>query len=450
MNALHSHDPNLLAACALERVVGQRQSLEQALDAVRGQLAATAHAYLQEVVFGSCRQYFFLDALLLDLLSKPLKKNSRLLHYLLVQSLYQLEFMRTPDYAVVDKSVLAAKSHWDVWAANLVNAVLRRFLRQREQLKAGIRDGARRYAMPPCLYDAITRDWPEQAADILSALNQKPPMTLRVNRRQCDRQAYLRQLQARDIAASPTVDSALGITLAQPVAVELLPGFATGAVSVQDESAQLVLAALEVGDGHSVLDACAAPGGKTALLLESQRHLKRLLAVDLPARVAHIHANLERLQLHHSTVEIRAGNLLDRTLIGAHEKFDRILLDAPCSGTGVIRRHPDIKHRRQAQDVAKFAAQQSALLARAWSLLAAGGRLLYVTCSILRPENDAVIRRFVAGQRDAVVERLPASIGLAVESGRQRLPGVHRGDGFYYSRLSKAGRGGVGKRAERT
>jgi len=349
------------------------------------------------------------------------------------------------------------------------------------------------FAHPLWLYREIRAHWPRHHRAILEAGNQKPPLTLRVGRR-ISRDAYLANLARAGLDAQPTADSALGVTLDAPMPVARIPGFAAGLVSVQDESAQLALAALgPVPAGARVLDACAAPGGKTGLLLEAGA---TVTAVDLPARVELLRENLARLGFATDdgdrdrdsgdgdgdcdrdsgagdgdrdggngddgdidgnrdgnrdsnrdsdsdsgdtvkTATVIAGDLTAPAAWWTGARFDRILLDVPCSASGVIRRHPDIKHRRRATDIAKFAAQQLKLMRAAWALLAAGGSLLYVTCSILPAENDAVIARFIDLQSDAEAQPIDASLGAQTRFGVQRLPGVHAGDGFYFCRVQK-------------
>ena len=404
------------------------------------------HALVREICYGACRHYHYFDGILARLLSKPLRPHDRVVHFILVNGCYQIEHMRTPDHAAVSESVAAVAGTRFSWAGSLINGVLRNFLRRREQLKNALAPDAVRCAFPAWLYREIGVHWPEHAERIVAASNRKPPLTLRVNQRKIGRDAYLERLTQADIEASPTTDSELGVTLARPLPVERIPGFADGLASVQDESAQLALAASGLsaaaneGAGRRVLDGCAAPGGKACLLLEAQPQLAGLVAVDLPERVDAIARDLARLGLS-AEAEVVAGDLTQPAAWWDGALFDHILLDVPCSGSGIIRRHPDIKHRRRAEDIAKFAQQQFNLLSKAWSLLASGGTLLYVTCSILPAENDAVIAQFITGRCDASPQALdspPGLSGVVTEWGIQRLPGVHPGDGFYFCLLKRA------------
>ncbi|CAJ2375969.1 MAG: 16S rRNA m(5)C967 methyltransferase [Arenicellales bacterium IbO2] len=425
---------HLAAARAVMEVVDCGRSLEAALAAHAPEVKR--RAWLREVAAGGCRHYHRFDAMLAQLMKTPLKSRDRAVHFLLVNACHQIEHMRVPDHAALSESVEAVKGTRFDWAGGLINAVLRNFLRARESLQGGL-GAAARAAFPDWLHREIRMHWPEQCGDIFAASNCKPPLTLRVNRLKTGRDEYLGMLARAGVGAAPTADSAVGVTLDAPLPAEEIPGFAAGLASVQDEAAQLVApaAAPELRAGGRVLDGCAAPGGKTCLLLEAQPQL-RVTAVDLPERIGAVEQNLARLGL---SAEVVAADLREDARAGwaRGRSFDLAIVDAPCSGSGVIRRHPDIKHRRRAADIARFAEQQSQLLARAWELLADGASLLYVTCSILPAENDAVIAGFVAAHSAARAERPAAPHGIETEFGVQRLPGVHAGDGFYYCRLKK-------------
>ncbi|MEA3292396.1 MAG: 16S rRNA (cytosine(967)-C(5))-methyltransferase RsmB [Pseudomonadota bacterium] len=424
-----------IAALVTADVIDDGASLDDALAARRGALSPANHALLQEIAYGSVRWYLLLEAWLAQLVRKPFKPHDRMLHFLLISALYQLEWMRTPDHVVVDETVKATANLGRPWARSVVNGVLRNFLRRQEAIQAAVTDPAARHAFPKWLYRRIETTWPRQYPAILEASNGRPPMTLRVNLSRVSREEYLTQLAAAGIAAAPTVDSAAGAVLKRPRPVTEIPGFAEGLVSVQDESAQLAAPALDLAPGMRVLDACAAPGGKACHLLETEPALDELVAVDLPARVDAIEENLQRLGLEAQV--ITADSTRPETWWDGRP-FQRILLDAPCTGSGVIRRHPDIRHRRRDTDVEKFAAQQLALLKALWPLLAHGGKLLYITCSILAEENEAVARAFTGNTPGAQHLDLAATYGVTREYGRQRLPGEHHGDGFYFCLMEKA------------
>ena len=322
------------------------------------------------------------------------------------------------------------------WSTGLVNALLRRFQRERAGILQAVDEYEEaKFAHSAWLVQAIRRAWPDAWQSILEAGNVRAPMTLRVNARVSAREAYLHRLDAAGIAAVAAPYTSHGLTLGNPIEVGALPGFAEGVVSVQDAAAQLAAPLLEVKPGQRVLDACAAPGGKTAHLLESEPGLATLIAVEKDAaRVPLLNATLERLGLVCPVVHGDAaspGNWWDGKL------FDRILIDAPCSASGVIRRHPDIKYHRRQSDVQALVSVQRGLLEALWPLLAQGGLVLYATCSILPQENQQQVLEFVKSHSDAAPCRIDSEWGRAVDPGRQILPGDHGMDGFYYARLAK-------------
>ncbi len=423
----------IAAAQVLRGVIDHGHSLERAVenlgDGFNGNLSE-----LKEIAFGGCRFYIYLDGIIAELLRKPIKEKDRIIHFLLVGAIYRLEFMRAPDHAVVNESVGALEKTNQSWAKNLTNGALRNFLRHKSEIIGSLNKAHVRDAFPKHLHERITRDWPDHAQAIFRASNKKPPLTLRINQKTTTRSLYAETLKGQGMDYVLTQDSDIGVTLSKPVAVERIPGFADGMVSVQDESAQLIASAVALSGGQRVLDGCAAPGGKTCLMLESQPDLSCLVAIDLPRRTPAIEQNLARLKL---SATVMAADLLDTAAWWDGQPFDRIVLDAPCSGSGVIRRHPDIKHRRRPSDIAKFAQQQLAMINSVWPLLKPGGRLVYVTCSIFKAENDHVIEKFMAGKEDFELQSLNEIFGLASSFGRQRLPGVHSGDGFYYCGINK-------------
>ncbi len=425
------------AAQVLRDVIDQGRSLDQALSTAERRVRPADLGALREIGYGGCRHYDFLDGLLGALLERPIRRKDRMVHFILVAGLYQVRFMRTPDHAAVNQAVAALGATRQGWARGLVNGVLRGYLRCRDEgdlaaLESRL-DPAQRASLPPHVHHWIEAAWPDHRDVIVAALAERPPLTLRVNARKTTREDYLALLAGREIGAEPTTESALGVVLRDPVGVDAIPMFAEGWVSVQDESAQLCTGAMALSPGQRVLDGCAAPGGKTCAMLECEPGIL-LDAVDLEERSGAIHENLERLGLSATVHDIGLGAFADGM---EGPPFDRILLDVPCSGTGVMRRHPDIRHRRAPGDPARFADQQRALLEVAWPLLAAGGSLLYATCSILPDENDRVIADFIENHPDATAGAPAEVSGLATQYGRQRLPGLHPGDGFYYCRLGK-------------
>lgn len=418
------HDVQRFAARVVGRVLGGRnlnQVLAEAQDSAP-QLAPPERAALQDLSYGTLRFYGQLNAVLAQLLHKPLQDAA--VRHLLLVALYQLQYGKSAPHAVVDHAVRAARK-LNVRAAGLVNAVLRQFLRQREDLlrQAAASDEGR-YSYPQWWVDQVRSDYGEAAEAILLAGNQHPPMTLRVNRRRVRCEEYLALLAERGMEARQVADEAL--LLLRPVPVDRLPGFAEGLVSVQDAAAQRAAHLLDVRQGMRVLDACAAPGGKTAHILELAD--VDLLALDKDAQRLHrVGENMARLALHPRTVVGDAASPQDWW---DGQPFDRILADVPCSASGVVRRHPDIKWLRRPEDIVGFSQQQQAILAALWRVLASGGKLLYATCSVFPQENRRVIDEFMRRQPDARLLPVPGT-----EKG-QILPNDQH-DGFYYALLHK-------------
>lgn len=410
------------------------QSLTAALDSgLRDISSQQDRAFIQALCYGVIRHYYRLDCILRQLLHKPLKDAD--VRALALIGLYQLAFMRVKTHAAVAETVGAMAKK--PGAKGLLNAVLRNYLRQRETLEAKA-DSDKTAALlhPAWLIRRIEQDWPEQAETILAANNRHPPFVLRVNALHGSRDAYLARLAEQQISALPAVACNTAIMLEKPQAVEQLPGFEQGDVSVQDCAAQLAAELLDVQPGQRVLDICAAPGGKTAHILETQPQLQELLAVDVDAgRLQRVHENLHRLRLN---AQLLAADAAHPETWWDGRPFQRILLDAPCSALGVIRRHPDIKLLRRPEDIAQLAALQRSILDAAWTLLAPGGRLLYATCSVLKQENENQIAAFLTRHADADEEPIRAAWGIERPYGRQILPGnADDTDGFYYARLRK-------------
>jgi len=430
----------LVAARVLSRVLQDGQSLTAALDNAFPSIESSKdRAFIQALCYGVCRQYHRLEFILSQLLDKPLKDTD--VKALALVGLYQLKFMRVKPHAAVSETVLAARKK--PWAKSLINAVLRTYLREQEGLEHKA-DKCQVAALshPDWLIKQIEQDWPEQALNIFLENNQQPPMVLRVNLSKTSREDYMQLLAGQDIAAEPVSFCRSAIRLDKPVPVDLLPGFSDGLVSVQDTAAQLAAGLLDVQPGHRVLDVCAAPGGKTAHILESQQQLKELVAVDIDeSRMQRVNENLQRLNLHATLV---VGDAANPANWWDGKPFDRILLDAPCSALGVIRRHPDIKLLRRTEDIGQLQALQKNILQAVWPLLAPGGLMLYATCSILKQENEQQVQAFLAEHSDAVeLPLLPSSSlgatdwGINGACGRQILTGESAMDGFYYACISK-------------
>jgi 16S rRNA (cytosine967-C5)-methyltransferase len=419
-------------ACATVAAVAAGRNLNAALAALwprHPQLTAQQRSAITDLSYGTLRFGIQLEAVLEQLLAKPLRDDA--LRWLLLVGLYQLQHTRAAPYAIVDHAVRSAANLGQPQAAGLINAVLRNFLRRREALlDAAARTDTGRYAYPQWWIDKLRHQYPRHFAAALEAGNLRPPLTLRVNRRRMTRDAYLTLLAQHDLAA--TAVGADGVTLGRALPVERLPGFADGLVSVQDAAAQMAAPLLDARPGMRVLDACAAPGGKTTHLLEIADI--ELTALDNDAaRLERVRQNLKRLGLG---AELLVADANDPPAWWDGRPFERILADVPCSASGVVRRHPDIKWLRRASDVTQFATQQKHMLESLWRLLASGGKLLYTTCSIFEEENSLQIAEFLARHADA--ELLPLC-------GVKTLDGIPEGqllpdrehDGFFYALLKK-------------
>lgn len=418
------------AAQALEAVVREGGSTaESALQAV--QVAPQERGAVRALHSGTLRWYLRLAPMVDALLARG-QQMSPQVHAVLTVALHQIEYSRAPAASVVNIAVDAVKLLGQGNASGFTNALLRRYLREREQLAARFeRSEPTRLAHPRWLLKSLRAAWPEAVDDIIAAANEQPPMALRVNLARTTREDYLATLAAQQISAEPGLGET-SLVLAQAMDVNALPGFAEGLVSVQDAGAQRAAVLLDAQPGERVLDACAAPGGKTGHILERCAGKLELTAVDSdPSRLQRVQANIERLGYSASLV---AADLLDEAAGWWDGRpFDRILLDAPCSGTGVIRRHPDIKLLRRADDIASFAATQLALLSRCAGLLKPGGRLVYATCSILPTENQELVARFLVRypqfqlvQPEEQLLPRPRAAGAATLS-----------DGFYYACLTR-------------
>lgn len=415
-----------LAAQAIGQVFAGR-NLTQVLEStwhMQPQLTPQQRAITQDLSYGALRHYGQLQAILAQLLERKL--DDERVHHLLLVALYQLVHGKTSEYAVVDHAVKAAAKLKKPWAKGLVNAVLRNFLRRREALLAKVgEDDVSRYSYPRWWVSRLKAQYPERWESVLEAGNQRPPMTLRVNRRHGTPAEYQARLAEDGIAAHVLGQSA--IVVEQPLPVDRLPGFSEGVVSVQDYGAQFAAGLLDVRDGMRVLDACCAPGGKTGHILELAD--VEMTAVDSDAdRIARTRSNLVRLGLAADLRIGDAGNPFDWW--DGERKFDRILADVPCSASGIVRRHVDIKWLRREQDLRLFATQQAAILRGLWPALEIGGKLLYATCSVFAEENQHQVDAFLQEQSNARQLPLPG-----LENG-QLLPCTEH-DGFFYALLEK-------------
>ncbi|MGY2269820.1 MULTISPECIES: 16S rRNA (cytosine(967)-C(5))-methyltransferase RsmB [Pseudomonas] len=429
-------NPRLAAAKALAAVLQGKASLNSSLPTQLDKVEDRDRGFTQDLAFGTARWQPRLSALATKLLQKPFKAADADVEALLLVGLYQLLYTRVPAHAAIGETVGCADKLKKPWAKALLNAVLRRAQRESEALLAELEhDPVVRTAHPRWLQKSLKAFWPEQWEAICAANNAHPPMILRVNRRHHSRDAYLQLLTEAGINATPCVYSVDGIVLEAATDVRSLPGFAEGWISVQDEAAQLAADLLDLAPGQRVLDACCAPGGKTCHILEVEKDLAGVVAVDLEAkRLVRVRENLARLGL---SAELIAADGRDTATWWDGKPFQRILLDAPCSATGVIRRHPDIKLTRQPDDIAALAVLQGELLDAMWPTLEVGGILLYATCSTLPTENTEVIEAFLARTSGARELDLATTAGIKQPHGRQLLAQEGGHDGFYYAKLIK-------------
>ncbi|MDJ0812108.1 MAG: 16S rRNA (cytosine(967)-C(5))-methyltransferase RsmB [Woeseiaceae bacterium] len=427
------------AASVVDDVVRAGRSLDAALAEREQGIAADDLSLLRLLSYGTLRHHWRLMSWIDAMLDRPLKRRDSVITQLLAIGLYQLAETRIPDHAVVSQTVEAARTLRRPKLAPLVNAILRRARRDRI-FDAEPSDERAVHDHPAWLLDRLREDWPDDWRDVVAANNARAPMWLRVSPSAGTAEDMRERLGKEGIASELLEGAAQALRLAEPQPVDTLPGFAAGALSVQDAAAQLAAPWLLAGGARRVLDACAAPGGKTGHLLELGGDQVDVTAVDRdPERLAAVADNLERLGLDATLIAADASNTeewWDR------QPFDAILLDAPCSATGVIRRHPDIKHLRRAADIDELAQLQAGLLDALWPTLAPGGRLLYVTCSVLRQENDEVVSGFLARTPDAREDNVLHDYNIRdlmrdKACGQQILPGTAEMDGFFYAGLTK-------------
>jgi len=445
-------NPRLTVHHVLTDVISSGRSLDYALNKHNVAKDPKHRALISAISFGVCRWLPKLQAILSLLLKKPLRKKDNDVEILLYIGLYQLLDMRIAEHAAVSETVTVSKKLRKAWSKNLVNGVLREFLREKDAiLEKVLLSNQGKFAHPDWLISKIQQAWPAQATELFTANNTQAAMTLRVNTHFTDVNCYRELLDDQNQAAIQTRYSKVGLTLKKACDVKDLPNFSDGYVSVQDEAPQLAAFLLEPQSGDRILDACAAPGGKTCHILEQQPDIAECVALDISTnRLTKITENLTRLNL---TATLITGDAADPDQWWDGTQFNRILIDAPCSATGVIRRHPDIKILRQEQDIATLVATQQQILHSLWPLLKPGGMLLYCTCSILPIENTELIEHFIKITDDAQETKIDAQWGIAQPVGRQILPGspqlnkitfeesielnTENMDGFYYALISK-------------
>lgn len=430
-------EARLAAARACQDVFDGGQSLATVMSSrLAGLTGSQDRALARRITLSVMRRRPELDWYLARLLKRPLPRKERVTHYLLLAGLAQLVALELAPHAVLNATVEATRLARRERLTGLVNGVLQTFLRQREALAVELPDeDTLRYGLPAWILARMQADWPHHWRSMAEAANESPPVWLRVNRRKVSREDYQRQLEEAGIESRISQEAPDALALAHPVAIRRLPGFADGLVSVQDAGAQLAAEWTGVADGMRVLDACAAPGGKACHLLErADIHLTAVESDESRARV--IHDNLGRLGLE---ARVRAADATAVESWWDGEAFDRILVDAPCSSTGVLRRHPEIRWLRREADLAGYEQVQARLLDRLWPLLKPGGMLVYITCSVFHSENAAQALRFMEEHDDADIAEPARALGQPANPGRQYLPGEGGMDGFYMVRFRRTG-----------
>jgi 16S rRNA (cytosine967-C5)-methyltransferase len=445
--------PRIVAAQIITQLLKQKGSLASLLPQNINELTSQEQSFVKELCYGCCRWYPVLNEVLNQLLKQKLKPKDADIKAILLLGIYQLEFLRTAEYAAINESVNSANHFKKQWAKKLVNAILRGFQRDQQTIfnKAQQKNKSNH---PKWLESEIKKAWPDYATAIFAANNQAPPLTLRVNQQQNSREQYIKFLVDAGIEVTPAPISKDGLYLHSPMSITALPDFDKGAISVQDEAGQLAAQLLQLKPNLRVLDACCAPGGKTCHIGETEPSLAKIVAVDVEARrLIRVEENLQRLKI---SADVICGDASNPKQWWDGQLFDRILIDAPCSATGIIRRQPDIKLLREPEHIQTLTQLQYQLLCELWPLLADGGILLYATCSILPQENTKIIEQFLNTTSDAIEDPIVFDcgdndipiFGLEQPFGRQLLPLVNsledtvlshqNHDGFYYCRLKKA------------
>ncbi|WBT58689.1 16S rRNA (cytosine(967)-C(5))-methyltransferase RsmB [Kosakonia oryzendophytica] len=419
-----------MAAQAIEQVVEQGQSLSNILPPLQQKVSDKDKALLQELCFGALRVLPQLDWLINKLMSRPMTGKQRTVHYLIMVGFYQLMHTRIPAHAALAETVEGAVAIKRPQLKGLINGVLRQFQRQQEELLAEFAKSENKYLFPTWLLKRLQKAYPQQWQHIVESSNQRPPMWLRVNRQHHTRDSWLALLEETGLHGFSHPDYPDAIRLETAAPVTALPGFAEGWVTVQDASAQGCIPLLAPENGERILDLCAAPGGKTTHILEAAPDAD-VLAVDIDEqRLSRVYDNLKRLGMK---AQVKQGDGRFPTQWCEDEQFDRILLDAPCSATGVIRRHPDIKWLRRERDIPELVQLQSEILDAIWPHLKTGGTLVYATCSILPEENSLQVAAFLTRTPNAKL----IQTGSLEQPGQQNLPGAEEGDGFFYAKIIK-------------
>ena len=424
-----------LAARCCFAVIDKGRSLSDELPKAQAKVEGKDKGLLQELCYGVLRYLPALEYDLRQLMDKPLKGKQRVGHFLILVGIYQVKHTRIPDHAAVSETVAATKPLKCDFLRGLINGVLRNV--QRNLAKENVDEAAAalpdaiKYSHPSWFIKKLQSAYPDQWQEILTANLERPPMWLRVNQRHNSVTEYLALLSQEDMRVELVDEKSSAIKLVNAIDVNKLPGFSDGWVSVQDGAAQQAAILLNSQAGDAVLDCCAAPGGKTCHILELAPDLGHMTAIDIEEnRLLRVEENLTRLNL---TAKVITADAASKEWWDG-ELFDRILLDAPCSGTGVIRRHPDIKWLRKADDIEKLTELQQQILNNIWSLLKPGGTLIYATCSILPEENVQQIQQFLSENNNA---KLVQITNEKTDIGWQILPNEQSMDGFYYAKLEK-------------
>lgn len=424
------------------------QSLSTVLEKTLVHLDPSQKPLAKNICYGVCRNYYFLEALVQQHLNKPLRNKDRDILFLLMAASYELLFLSTPSHAVFSEFVDLCQLRKKIWAKGLVNAVLRNIQREKKNFKElkdiilgektpifkGYSKTEVLYEHPQWFIDLVFLDWKERAKHILEQNNLRAPMTLRVNKNHTNTEGYLNLLSENNIAATASPNTDMCIYLSEPTDVTQLPQFFDGWVSVQDEAAQQAAYLLDLKPGNKVLDACSAPGGKAAHLIELENSIDLTCLDANKKRLSRVEENLTRLSMSAHCIH---ANAEDKDDWWDGEIFDRILLDAPCSATGIIRRNPDIKILRQQNDLKRMADQQAKILEALWPCLANGGLLLYATCSIMKHENQEIIASFLEHYTEAALIPIDLNIGQSTNFGHQFFPAQNGPDGFFYALLRK-------------
>ena len=426
-------DARFIATKILARVLQQGESLSTAMPRETANLDLRERPMVQALVYGVLRWRWKIEAILKPYIKKPLKNKDLDVKIILMLGVFQLLWMRTPDYAAVDAAVKSSLKIKKKWSKGLINAILRQLIRDREKIDVS-NDEVANYSHPQWLIELIKKDWPEHWRQVLSQANEPAPMSLRIDTQQISIEKYCQQLAEVELTAEPHPQVSPALVLDQACDVHRLPGFDQGMVSVQDAAAQLAAQLIDLHVEQKVLDACAAPGGKTAHMLQTEPAIT-VDAVDISeARLQRVEENLDRLNLQANLI---TADIAEVKEWWSGEQYDRILLDAPCSATGVIRRHPDIKSLRRESDIQELVATQKNILDAVWPLLKPGGKLLYATCSVLKAENRQQMQAFLQRTDDAKEIKLVADWGHEQKVGRQILTGESQMDGFYYALVEK-------------